>query len=122
MSKWLTARFVALYVALGIFGACAIAGAVALALTPSTRAQISHVQAQLGDTNLTRLADKYIAQQAQAQGFAVVKIVVLHTETHGNDAKVTARVTVTDGIQQQTVELVVSFTRGVWSATNMAAA
>lgn len=122
MSKYLTARFVALYVALGIFGACSIAGAVALAFTPSTRAQVAHVQEQLGDTNLTRLADKYIAQAAQAQGFAVVKIVVLRTEQKGDAAKVTARVTVTDGVQQQTVELVVSFTRGVWNATSMAAA
>lgn len=122
MPKWLAARFVALYFALGIVTAGAAAGTYALASLPAVKHDVSAVQAQLGDTNLTRLADKYIAQAAQTQGFAVVKIVVLRTEQKGDEAKVTARVTVTDGVNQQTVELVVRFTRGVWNAQGMTAA
>lgn len=90
--------------------------------TSAANHRVAHIEAQLGDQNLTRLADKYIAQSAQAQGFAVVKIVVLRTETKGDSAKVTARVTLTDGTNQQTVELVVTFTRGVWNVQGMTAA
>src|SRR5256885_2280853 len=85
-------RFAAIYAALAVALIGATAGAVALALTPSTNAKIAHVEAQLGDTNLTRLADKAIATAAQQQGFAVVKIAILHTDVHGDDAVVTARV------------------------------
>lgn len=83
---------------------------------------VATVKASLGDQNLTRLADKAIADAAQAQGFAVVKIVVLRTVVHGDDARVTARVTVTDGVAEQTVTLVAKFTRGVWNSTGMATA
>lgn len=121
MSKYLTLRFVALYVALGIIGACSVAGAIALALTPTTRAKVAHVQSQLGDQNLTRLADKYIAEQMPT-GYSVVKIVVLRTDQKGDEAKVHARVTVTDGTNQQTVEVIVSFKRGVWNASSIVAA
>lgn len=121
MTRHLTARFIALYLALGVIAACSIAGAISLALIVPTRAQVRHVQAQLGDTNLTRLADKAIAEAAQAQGFAVVRVVVLHTSVRGDVASVTARVTVTDGSRDQTVVLVVGFQRGVWSVSNIAA-
>lgn len=120
MSKYLAARFIVLYVALGVVVACSIAGVTAMALYPALSHKVAHVQAQLGDTNLTRLADKYIGQKANDAGLAVTKIVVLHTDQKGDTAKVRARVTLTDGVTTQTVEVVVTFQRGVWSAQGLA--
>lgn len=85
--------------------------------------RVAHVQSELGDQNLTRLADRYIAQAAQAQGFAVVKIVELKQVPKGpNEVRVYARVTVTDGVSNQTVELVVTVDRGIWTVSGMSAA
>lgn len=122
VNKHLTTRFVALYLVLGVFAACAVAGAVGFALVIPARAQVKHVQAELGDQNLTRVADKAIAQVAQAQGFAVVSIKIERVVEHGDSATVTARVTVTDGVTNQTVGLKVHLSRGVWTSDGLSPA
>lgn len=112
-------RFAAIYALLAICLIGIIPGTIALGLAHSTRAKIAHVQEQLGDTNLTRLADKAITDAAQSQGLGVRKIVVRSVVSHGNAATVVARVTVTDGITEQTVDLRVTFQRGVWAVSNI---
>jgi hypothetical protein len=112
-------RFAIIYATLAICVIGSIAGTTALALTPSTRAEIRHVQAQLGDTNLARIAEHYIAQAAQQQGLAVEKITVTKVDVNGDQAHVHATVVVTDGVSSQRVDLVVDIGRGVWQPSGV---
>jgi hypothetical protein len=115
-------RFLALWFLLGAVAVCAICGPIAILQLQPVKHNVAAVKASLGDQDLTRLATKYISDEVVAEGFAVVKIAILNTEQKGDAATVTARVTVTDGVRQQTVKVAAKFTRGVWSATGLAAA
>lgn len=122
MDDKLNVRFILCYLGLGAVVLASILGAVAFYQVQPVKHSVAKVEASLGDQDLSRLATKYISDQVVAQGFAVVKITILGTTQKGDTAKVTARVTVTDGTAQQTVKVVASFTRGIWSAQNLAAA
>lgn len=100
-------------------------GAYAAYTLPSVKHDVAAVKASLGDQNLTRLANEYVKRIAAGQGFSVRKLTVLRVNApKGSDgATVTVRVTVADAVGVvQTLNLVVSFKRGVWQATNAAAA
>ena len=114
----------AMYAILALVTVAAGFGAWAAYNIHGVRGQVRHIQTELGDQNLTRIADRAIAQAAQQQGFAVVKIVELRQVPKGADeVRVYARVTVVDPVgEQQTVELVVTLDRGVWTVSGMAAA
>jgi hypothetical protein len=124
VSKYLTARFVALYLALGIIGAGALAGAVALPLTIQARHAVAHVTTQLGDQNLENQATAYITQEAAAAGYGVKSIKITRTVAKGDSAKVYATVVLT--IPQTTItqstDIVVTLHRGIWQPSSLAAA
>lgn len=97
-------------------------GAYAAYTSHGTTARVAHIEGQLGDQNIDRIAEKYIAQAAQAQGLAVKQIRVVSTKVVGDTATVVASVTVTDGLSDQTVKLRVTVVRGIWQPTNLEAA
>lgn len=83
--------------------------------------KVSHVQAAVGDENLTRLADQAITTQAQQAGLGVKRIVVKSARTAGARAVVDAVVTLTDGVSDRVLDVVVSFTRSTWQVSNLVA-
>lgn len=119
MFSYLQARFIAIYLFLGVVAACAIAGAVALSLVPSVEKHVTKVEASLGDQNLGRLANKFIISQAANAGFSASKIKVHKIVRNGNSAKVYADVTLSDGQTTKRVTLVVHFSRAIWNATSL---
>lgn len=125
ISGKLVARFAALYAFLALVVIAAGLGAYAAYSMPSKASkrvvafharEIRVLREKQGDASLTRLADKFLGDQAAAHGYAIEKIVVTKVEQKGAEAKVHASVTLTDGLSSVTQQLVVVFRRNVWQA------
>jgi hypothetical protein len=119
LPNYLAARFIALYVLLGVIVSCSVSGAIVLAMQPGVNNHINKVEASLGDQNLGRLANKFIIAEAANAGFSASKIKIHKVVKNNNEAKVYADVTLSDGSQTKRVTLVVHFVRGVWNATSL---
>jgi len=126
VSAKLVSRFAALYALLVLVVIGAGLGAYACYQLPSKASvrvarfharEIAVLRRKQGDTNLTRLADKYLTEQAQAHGLGIVKIVVRRIAISGDTARVYMDATFTDGTSEQTQQLLIVFRRGVWQPT-----
>lgn len=114
--------FAAVYALLAFLVVGSGLGAYAAYESHGTASRVQHVQAELGSQNLADIAAKYVAQAAQAQGFVLKSFKVLSTVVHGDEAVVTARIVVTDGLSEQTFTVKVHVTRGIWTVDSMTVA
>jgi hypothetical protein len=121
--KYLTARFVALYLLLGVVVLASVAGAVAFSQVQYVKHDVAVVKASLGDQNLARIATAYISRQAALQSLTNVRVTVLKVSSQGDVGTVKLRVAFVDPYgSAQTATLNVKLTRGVWNATGASTA
>lgn len=122
MNKWkhLDAKFIGLYVLLGVFGAIGVMGVV-LNFTynpplPKTLAHKSDIKQALGETSLGKAACAYTATQAASQGVILKSCLVEKVSVNGNQA--TVRLKMTDTTNRK-FTLLVYLSKGVWQGTNL---
>lgn len=125
MNGKLVTRFAVIYAVLALVVIGSGLGAYAAYKMPSKASarivrfhagEIEQLRRNQGDANLTRLADKYLGDQAAAHGYAISKISITKVVEKGAEARVYANVTLTDGISETTQQLVVVFRRNLWQA------
>lgn len=84
-------------------------------------AHVAHTS-DLGNPNVAKIAEAYVAQAAQSQGYVVQADNAVSVKTHGDAAtvKVRVRLLTPDG-SSQTVTVTVTLAKGVWQATGFTA-
>ena len=122
MGRHLSARFVALYLLLGAVTLAAVLGAAAFATMQPLKHQVAQVKRQLSADGIGAKGCAFVASYVQPYGLTQLACKVTGVTVNGDTAKVTLTSKLTDGTQTQTLRLVVTFERGVWTAAGIAKA
>lgn len=120
MAKYLTLRFVAVYLFLGVVLAASVAGAIAFYEVKPLKHDVAKVQKAIGNTDAIHEAEANVAAAAQAQSLTLTSQKIVKVVTDPKDPN---KLTIYDRIQTVQIgalTLVVTLSKGVWQVSNVA--